>query len=40
MKFLAVDTEELKGVEIIFDGKTRIFKLGEGDLCHYKIPND
>jgi predicted component of type VI protein secretion system len=40
MKFESVDTEELKGVEIAFDGQHQVFKVGEGEANHYQIPND
>jgi hypothetical protein len=40
MKFESVDTEELKGVEITFNGDRSIFKVGEGEANHYQIPND
>jgi hypothetical protein len=40
MKFESVDTEELKGVEIAFNGDREIFKVGEGEANHYQIPND
>ena len=40
MKFEAVDTEELKGLEITVDGTQGIFKVGEGEANHYQIPND
>ena len=40
MKFEAVDTEELKNLEISVDGTRGIFKVGEGEANHYQIPND
>ena len=40
MKFEAVDTEELKNLEISVDGTQGIFKIGEGEANHYQIPND
>jgi hypothetical protein len=40
MKFEAVDTEELKNLEISVDGTQGIFKVGEGEANHYQIPND
>jgi hypothetical protein len=40
MKFESVDTEELKNVEINFDGDRAVFKVGEGEANHYQIPND
>lgn len=40
LKFEAVDTEEIKGLGITFDGTEGIFKIGEGDTNHYQIPND
>ena len=35
MKFEAVDTEELKNLEISVDGTRGIFKVGEGEANHY-----
>jgi hypothetical protein len=40
LKFESVDTEELKNVEIAFEGDRAIFKIGEGEANHYQIPND
>ena len=40
MKFTNVDTEELKDLEIKFDGNKAQFKVGEGDFNHYVISND
>jgi hypothetical protein len=40
LQFEAVDTEEIKGLGITFDGSSGIFKIGEGDANHYQIPND
>jgi predicted component of type VI protein secretion system len=40
LQFEAVDTEEIKGLNISFDGSQGIFKIGEGDANHYQIPND
>lgn len=40
LKFESVDTEELKNVEITFEGDRSIFKVGEGEANHYQIPND
>ena len=40
MKFEAVDTEELKNLEISVDGTQGIYKIGEGEANHYQIPND
>lgn len=40
MKFEAVDTEELKNLEITVDGTQGVFKIGEGEANHYQIPND
>jgi predicted component of type VI protein secretion system len=40
LKFESVDTEELKNVEITFEGDRAIFKIGEGEANHYQIPND
>ena len=35
LKFESVDTEELKNVEITFDGERALFKVGEGEANHY-----
>ena len=35
LQFEAVDTEEIKGLGITFDGNAGIFKIGEGDANHY-----
>ena len=35
LKFESVDTEELKNVEINFEGEKAIFKIGEGETNHY-----
>jgi predicted component of type VI protein secretion system len=40
LKFESVDTEELKNVEITFEGDRGLFKIGEGEANHYQIPND
>ena len=40
MKFEAVDTEELKDLQIDVDGSKAFYKVGEGETNHYKIPND
>lgn len=40
LKFESVDTEELKNVEINFNGDRAIYKVGEGEANHYQIPND
>ncbi len=40
LQFEAVDTEEIKGLGITFEGGQGIFKIGEGDANHYQIPND
>ena len=40
LKFEAVDTEELKNIEINVEGDRAIFKIGEGETSHYHIPND
>lgn len=34
-KFVSVDTEELQGTEITFNGVAGYFKVGEGDMNHY-----
>lgn len=33
--FEAVDTEEIKGLQIGFSGDQGVFKIGEGDANHY-----
>lgn len=40
LRFESVDTEELKNVEINFEGDKAVFKIGEGEANHYQIPND
>ena len=40
LKFTNVDTEELKDLEVKFDGNKAQFKVGEGDINHYIITND
>lgn len=40
LKFEAVDTDELKGIEIVVDGDKAIYKVGEGETANYHIPND
>ena len=40
MTFEAVDTEELKNLEISVDGTQGVYKVGEGESNHYVIPND
>jgi len=40
LKFASVDTDELKELEIKFDGNKAQFKIGEGDCNHYVIAND
>lgn len=35
LKFESVDTEELKNVEITFEGDRGLFKIGEGEANHY-----
>ena len=35
LKFESVQTEELKNVEITFEGNRGIFKVGDGELNHY-----
>jgi hypothetical protein len=40
LQFEAVDTEEIKGLNIAFNGDSGVFKIGEGDANHYQIPND
>jgi len=40
LKFEAVDTEELKNIEITIDGDHAIYKIGEGETANYHIPND
>ena len=38
--FDQADTEELKGLNVRFNGDRALFKLGEGETSHYHIPND
>jgi hypothetical protein len=38
--FDQADTEELKGLNVKFNGDRALFKLGEGETSHYHIPND
>ncbi|CDW75107.1 UNKNOWN [Stylonychia lemnae] len=40
LKFTNVDTDELKDLEIKFDGNLAQFKVGEGDCNHFVISND
>jgi len=40
LKFEAVDTDELKNIEIAVEGDRAIFKVGEGETSNYHIPND
>ena len=40
LNFEAVDTEEIRNLQISFDGNLGVFKIGEGDANHYQIPND
>jgi len=40
LKFEAVDTDELKNIEIVVNGDEAIYKVGEGETAHYHIPND
>jgi hypothetical protein len=40
LRFEQVDTEELRNVEIDFNGGEGIFKIGDGESAHYHIPND
>ena len=40
LKFEAVDTDELKGIEIKVEGDKAIYKVGEGETANYHIPND
>ena len=35
LKFDAVDTEELKNLEISVDGTQGVYKIGEGEANHY-----
>lgn len=39
-KFTSVDTEELQGTEVVYDGNLAFFKVGEGDNNHFVIAND
>lgn len=40
LKFASVDTEELKDLQINFDGNKSLLKIGEGDCNQYFIVND
>lgn len=40
LKFEAVDTDELKNIEINVEGDRAIYKIGEGETSNYHIPND
>lgn len=40
LRFEAVDTEELRDIEIKFDGDKAFYKVGEGETCHFHVPND
>jgi hypothetical protein len=40
LKFEAVDTDELKNIEITVNGDEAIYKVGEGETSNYHIPND
>jgi len=40
LKFEAVDTDELKNIEIVVEGDKAIYKVGEGETSNYHIPND
>jgi hypothetical protein len=40
LRFEAVDTDELKNIEIAVEGDRAIFKIGEGETANYHIPND
>ncbi len=40
LKFTSVDTDELRDLEIRFDGNLAQFKVGEGESNHYVIAND
>jgi len=40
LKFEAVDTEELKNIEIKVEGDQAMYKIGEGETSNYHIPND
>jgi hypothetical protein len=40
LKFEAVDTDELKNIDIVVNGDRAFFKIGEGETAHYHIPND
>lgn len=37
---MSVDTDELQGTEIVYNGNGGFYKIGEGDLNHYQILND
>jgi hypothetical protein len=40
LRFASVDTDELRDLEIKFNGEAAQFKVGEGDCNHYVIAND
>jgi hypothetical protein len=40
LKFEKVDTEELKDLKISVEGDRAIYKIGEGETSHFRIPND
>ena len=40
LRFEQVDSQELKGAEVIFEGDRAICKVGDGEASHYQIPND
>jgi hypothetical protein len=40
LRFISVDTDELKDLEVKFTGDQAQFKVGEGDANHYVIAND
>jgi len=38
--FEQADSDELKGMEVVFNGDRGIYKIGEGESSHFHIPND
>jgi hypothetical protein len=40
LRFGSVDTDELKDLEVRFNGDSAQYKVGEGDCNHYVIAND
>ena len=40
LRFEQVDSQELKGAAVVFEGDRAICKVGDGEASHYHIPND